>query len=79
MHRVYAVTGRGLRDKRGRQSSNGRSHHYAQEFQGQGSFPCSVPGVMAEGMRKLFLVAGAVLVFLLFSWMCGGDVERLNL
>lgn len=72
MHRVYAVTEEGLETKGdANQAMDGVTTTH-RNFRGRVVFHVPFLGLMAEGMRKLFPVAGAVLVFLLFSWMCGG-------
>lgn len=76
MHRVYAVTEKGI-DTKGdaNQTTDGVTTTH-RNFRGRVVFHAPRLGFLAEGMRRLFHVEGAVLVYLLFSWMFGNKEER---
>ena len=71
MHRVYAVTEEGLETK-GDANEVTDGITTRENLVGRVVFHVPYLGSMAERMRGLFPIAGAVLVYLLFSWMCGG-------
>ena len=72
MHRVYAVTEEGLETKGDANEVTDGITTTRENLVGRVVFHVPYLGSMAERMRGLFPIAGAVLVYLLFSWMCGG-------
>ena len=73
MHRVYAVTEEGLETKGDANEVTDGITTTRENLVGRVVFHVPYLGSMADGIRRVFPVAGAVLVYLLFSWMCGGD------
>ena len=71
MHRVHAVTEEGIETKGDANQAADGIITTRRNFMGRVVFHAPYLGFMAEGMRRLFPAAGAVLVYLLFSWMCG--------
>lgn len=73
MHRAYAVTEKGIETKGDANEVTDGITTTHRNFRGRVVFHIPFLGLLAEGMRWLCPVAGAVLVYLLFSWMCGGE------
>ena len=73
MHRVYAVTEEGLETKGDANEVTDGITTTRENLVGRVVFHVPYLGSMADGIRRVFPVAGAVLVYLLFSWMCGGE------
>ncbi len=76
MHRVYAVTEEGLETKGDANRVADGITTTRRNFRGRVFFHAPYLGFLAEGMRRLSPVAGALLVYLLFSSMFGNKEER---
>lgn len=73
MHRAYAVTEKGIETKGDANEVTDGITTTRENLVGRVVFHVPYLGSMADGIRRVFPVAGVVLVYLLFSWMCGGE------
>ena len=76
MHRVYAVTEEGFETKGDANRVADGITTTRRNFRGRVVFHAPYLGFLAEGMRRLSPVAGAILVYLLFSSMFGNKEGR---
>ncbi len=76
MHRAYAVTEKGIETKGDANEVTDGITTTHRNFRGRVVFHIPFLGLLAEGMRWLFPVEGAVLVYILFSWMCNKGCKK---